>query len=281
MKKIFLFPLLLSAFLSCKREADTSDPEFQKLAEENQRLLEETHRKDSAVNSVLEAFGEIQTNLDIIREKEKILSVSAKDPELSQSQKDRIISDIQAINELMDKNRNTIQSMRGQLKKANLRISEIEKMIERLSKTIEERDTEISALKDDLARANTALKTLFEEYNARVEELHAQTEKANAAFYAFGTFRELKDQGIITKEGGFIGIGRAEKLKDNFNKSYFTGIDITQTKFILLDCKKARLVTSHPTGSYALEGNGRVERLVISNPDEFWAASRYLVVVTE
>ena len=96
------------------------------------------------------------------------------------------------------------------------------------------------------------------------------------------TSKELIAQGVLTKEGGFIGIGKAEKLKEDFNKNYFTQIDITESMSIPLACKKAKLITTHPSGSYKFDGpEGKIEKLTITNSEEFWSVSKYLVVVVE
>ena len=183
---------------------------------------------------------------------------------------------------MLIKNRERIASLSKKLKNANLKIGELEKMIERLSLQLEEKDVEIAELKNNLEKANAAYTTLFVEYNQRLDEIENQTEKMNIAYYAYGTSKELKEKGVLTKEGGFIGIGKAEKLKGDFNKDYFTQIDITQTKSIILASKKAKIITAHSSDSYTLEEvGGKIEKLVITNPNDFWSASKYLVVVIE
>ncbi|HCT70119.1 MAG TPA: hypothetical protein DF409_02750, partial [Bacteroidales bacterium] len=66
-----------------------------------------------------------------------------------------------------------------------------------------------------------------------------QTEELNTAYYVIGTKKELRDQNIITMEGGFAGIGRNKKMKEDFNQDYFTRVDITQLKSIPVLRKKA------------------------------------------
>ena len=89
-------------------------------------------------------------------------------------------------------------------------------------------------------------------------------------------------KGVITKKGGFIGIGKTEQLKQDFNTDYFTQVDITETQAIDLFSKKANILTSHPSDSYKLEGDDEsVDKLVILDPVRFWSASKYLVVVVE
>ena len=118
-------------------------------------------------------------------------------------------------------------------------------------------------------------------YTIAVEESTQKTEELNTAFYAFGTSKELVKQGVLTKEGGFIGIGKAAKLKDDFNKSYFTKVDITKVLSISILAKKAKLITSHPASSYKFVGEGKVDKLEITDSKEFWSVSKYLVIVVE
>jgi hypothetical protein len=87
---------------------------------------------------------------------------------------------------------------------------------------------------------------------------------------------------VLTKEGGFIGMGKAEKLKADFNKTYFTQVDVSETTSIPLACKKAKLITVHPTESYKFDGpEGKIEKLIITNTEEFWSTSKYLVIVVD
>ena len=284
MKKIFLL-LVISApfFFSCgignKKETTPLEDSLKNVA---QNLGGQVVAKDSAIFGFIRAFNEIQDNLDVIKDKEKLLTTSSQKGELNQDQKDKIIGDIQAIYDLMVKNKQKLSSVNKKLKKANLKIADFKQMIDRLNAQIAEKDGEISELKTQLEKLNVQLSEVSMNYQAAQELLEDKTDRLNKAFYAFGTSKELIKQGVLTKEGGFIGMGRAEKLKGDFNKSYFTQIDITETPSITLACKKAKLITTHPNGSYKFDGpDGKIEKIVITNPDEFWSASKYLVIVVE
>jgi len=284
MKKVFL-SLLISTlfFFSCGTGIDeTEQAREDSLKNANQDLSGQVVAKDSAIFGFIRAFNEIQDNLDVIKEKEKLLTTSSQTGELDQNQKDKIIIDIQAIYDLMVKNKQKLSSMNKKLKKANLRIAEFETMIERLNSQIAEKDMEISELKAELEKMNIEFTEVTMNYEAAQEMLEEKTDKMNKAWYAFGTSKELITQGVLTKEGGFIGIGKAAKLKDDFNKSYFTQIDVTETHSITLVCKKAKLITTHPSNSYKFEGpEGKIEKLSVTNPEEFWGVSKYLVIVVE
>jgi predicted nuclease with TOPRIM domain len=283
MKKYAFLLLLSTALISCnnsdKVSVEEPNPVRDSLNAENEKLKEELTQKDSAVNSFMQSFNEIEENLTIIKEKEKIITESKGDVK---NKKDQIVADIQAIYDLMAKNKQTINSMSGRLKKANLKIDEFQKMIERLNQQLADKDTEIESMKDQLEKLNIELTQVTENYNAKTEESNQKTSQLNTGYYAFGTSKELKTQGVITKEGGFIGIGKTEQLMKDFNKKYFTKIDIMQTTSIPLGSKKARILTTHPSSSYKMEGpEGKVEKLVITNPEEFWSSSKYLVIIVE
>jgi len=284
MKKIFLSLLIsLPFFYSCgngNEEAVTSYEDS--LKNVNQHLSGQVVEKDSAIFGFIRAFNEIQDNLDVIKEKEKLLTTSSQTGELDQNQKEKIITDIQAIYDLMVKNKQKLGSMNKKLKKANLKITEFQEMIDRLNSQIAEKDVEIAELKNVLEKLNIEFTEVTMNYEAAQEMLEEKTDKMNKAWYAFGTSKELITQGVLTKEGGFIGIGKAAKLKDDFNKSYFTQLDVTETNSIPLASKKAKLITTHSSNSYKLEGlKGKIEKLNITNPEEFWATSKYLVIVVE
>ena len=76
-------------------------------------------------------------------------------------------------------------------------------------------------------------------------------------------------------------MGKSTKLKDDFNKEYFTKIDASQTSSINIGAKKAKVVTSHPSSSYKLIGDKKVERIDILNAEDFWSNSKYLVIIIE
>jgi seryl-tRNA synthetase len=196
---------------------------------------------------------------------------------------------MQLIYDLMQKNKETIAQLKRKLKKSDARLIELEKMINTLQKQMEEKELEITDLKSKLEQMNikvtiltTSVDSLKTE-NANTENVIAnKTEELNTAWYVYGTRKELEEHQVITKEGGFIGIGRIEKLKDSFNKDYFTKVDITKLTSIPLNVKKAHLVTRHPSSSYKFEGSEKkVDKLNITNPTDFWSTSKYLVIVVE
>ncbi len=127
----------------------------------------------------------------------------------------------------------------------------------------------------------TQLKDSIIVINHQRSEISAMRNEINTVYYAIGTMKELKSNGIITKEGGFIGIGRTANVKQDFNVSYFTEANLTQLKAIPLNAKFAKLLTSHPSDSYKISGNKKVDSLYINNASSFWSESKYLVIIVK
>ncbi len=239
-------------------------------------------KQDSSIQSFIRGFNEIQDNLDEIKQKEKIVSEISKDPEARKSKEQQIVDDIQSIYDIMNKNKQRLASMKSKLKDSNKRNDELEKFISRLTLEIEQKDAQINDLKGQLEKMNVEMTNLNLNYEEATQESAVKTEKLNTAFYAFGTSKELIKNNVLTKEGGFIGMGKTAKMKDDFNKAYFTKVDVSVLSEIVLGAKKAKLVTTHPVGSYKIEGaEGKAEKLVITNVEDFWSISKYLVIVVE
>ena len=239
-------------------------------------------KQDSSIQSFIHGFNEIQDNLDEIKQKEKIVSENSKDPEVRKTKEQQIVDDIQSIYDIMNKNKQRLAAMKSKLKQSNTHNDELEKFVARLTTEIEEKDAQINDLKGQLEKMNVQMTALNLNYEEATQESAVKTEKLNTAYYAFGTSKELIKNNVLTKEGGFIGMGKTAKMKEDFNKAYFTKADISTLTEITLAAKKAKLITTHPAGSYKIEGaDGKAEKLVITNAEDFWSASKYLVIVVE
>jgi predicted RNase H-like nuclease (RuvC/YqgF family) len=283
MKKLFYLIALLPFAFGCggnKQEGVLSAEDSLKAVSGGQQVR--IHDQDSSIQSFIRGFNEIQDNLDVIKEKEKMVSANSKDAEMRKTKEQQIVDDIQSMYDMMNKNKQRLAAMKSKLKESNKKNEELEKFITRLTTEIEEKDAQINDLKSQLEKLNVEMTNLNTNYQEATQESAVKTEKLNTAFYAFGTAKELTKNGVLTKEGGFIGIGKSEKMKEDFNKTYFTKVDISTTNEIVLSAKKAKLITTHPAGSYKIVGtDGKADKLVITNAEDFWSASKYLVIVVE
>lgn len=249
--------------------------------------------KDAAILDFVSAMTEIQENLDSIKQIQNIVQVESSAVSEGQvKDKDKILSDIQIIADLMQRNREMVDKLQKQLGTSNSKVAELQRAIAVLNRQIEQKDAEIATLQAELAKLNidvSELNTRMNEMSAesmrkdqviqeKATTIESQTIAMNKAFYAFGTQKELVENDLVEKDGGFLGLGRTLKMKEDFNKAYFTEIDIREFSMLELHVKKAALITTHPAGSYHFEGEKTVESFVIDDPKEFWKTSKYLII---
>lgn len=283
-----VFPVMILA-AGCNQKNE----EIARLKATNDSLVSIGYVKDSTVIDFVNAFNDIQSNLDTIKMKEKIISKTVGgSSEIKTRSKDQINSDINLIYKLQQDNKAMVASLRSKLKTSGVHSVQLEEMVNNLNKQIEEKDVQIAQLKDELTKVNiqvTDLSTKVVDLNANVEDLSTQnkdkqqvienkTIELNTAYYVIGTTSYLKDKKIITKEGGFIGLGKSKELAPEMDKSNFTKVDITNFKSLPIMKDKVTILSSHPKSSYHLTGKNLSDSLVITNPKTFWSLSKVLVV---
>ena len=281
MKKIVLPALCMAvALASCNNIGQKNDT----LQIQNDSLMLELSNRDAELDEIMGAFNDIQEGFREINEAENRVDLQGGTLE-SQSSADRIKEDIRFISAKLKSNREQIAKLEEQLKNSNYQSAQLRKAIKNLTAELNAKQQQIETLQAELASKNIRIAELDEavmDLNKNVDELSAENEaktktveaqdKAlNTAWYVFGTKSELKDQKILK---------RGDVLKDNeFNKDYFTQIDIRKDKEIKLYSKRAELLTTHPAGSYELVKDDKNQlTLKITNPSNFWSVSRYLVI---
>jgi len=272
----------LLLFFSCN---NGDKQKIKDLSDQDSTLNVSNKAKDSSIMAYVRSFNEIQDNLDSIKKKAKILSNSSGE---ATDQKDQIIADMRSIGDLMMKNKKEIAALERKLKKANGNNAELQKMIEHLTQEVNEKDAEIAALQSQLAESNAQLKDVIQKFNDSMkvignqkEQITDVTNQMNTVYYAIGTAKELKQKGVIKKEGSIVGLGGAEELKKDFNQSYFTKADASTLKTLQLYGKFVQIVTNHPASSYKIAGSDKVDSLMISDSKAFWGNSKYLVIIVK
>ena len=242
--------------------------------------------KDSLINAVFADINAISENLALIKSRENLITV-AGESEGGRRPVEEIDNDIKAIDRLLRENRAKIESLQrsaAQLRKANLRIDGLEKMIADMNRQLAEKKAEVEQLRESLVRMGDEVKSLTEEVavrSAEVENLSGEKvelqNQLNTVYYIVGAEKELRDAQIINKQGF---IGRTLTVGRNSNFASFTMTDSRLLSEVPVGQKKATLVTSHPEGSYELvtDANKVVEKLIITDPVRFWESSKILII---
>ena len=242
--------------------------------------------KDSLINAVFADINAISENLALIKSRENLITV-AGESEGGRRPVEEIDNDIKAIDRLLRENRAKIESLQrsaAQLRKANLRIDGLEKMIADMNRQLAEKKAEVEQLRESLVRMGDEVKSLTEEVavrSAEVENLSGEKvelqNQLNTVYYIVGPEKELRDAQIINKQGF---IGRTLTVGRNSNFDSFTMTDSRLLSEIPVGQKRASVVTSHPEDSYQLvtAGDKVVEKLVITDPVRFWETSKVLII---
>lgn len=258
------------------------------VAVEDQRdsLTQVVSVKDSLINAVFDQINAITENLAQIRSRENLIAVAGQD-ESGARPVEQIRSDIAAIDGLLQQNRTKIASLErtaAQLRKANLRIGGLEKMIADLSGQLAEKRAEVDELRGKLDQMGVEVKNLTEqvaERSAEVDNLSGEKieleNRLHTVHYIVGSEKELRDAQIIDKQGF---IGRTLTVSRNRTLESFTQADSRLLSEIPIGKKKVTVVTPHAEDSYELvvDGNKVVEKLLITDPTRFWERSRVLIV---
>jgi tRNA splicing endonuclease len=254
---------------------------------QRQSFAELLTARDSTINEWLTTFDQIEKDLGTIVQKENLINVESTDSELSQDKRQQILDDIKNINTLLDLNKKKIAALNAELKKSGGSITGLQEKVAELENMIKQRENEITELKlaltnkdFEIDQLNTRVTDLQISVAQKDEKISKQTDEINTAYLVYGTYKDLKERGIVSKEGGFLGLGKKESLIEDFADSLFSQIDVTQTKTIPVNSKKAKLITNHPTNSYEMihEDEKTIAFIEIKDPVEFWKISKYAVV---
>lgn len=281
MKKIIVCVLAVAALVSCdsgaKKRAEV-------LSHERDSLMQVISDKDMELDDIMGVVSEVQDGFNRINEAEGRIVVTDGNVE-SVSTIQIIRENMQYIQDVMQQNREMISSLKDKLEKSKIAGEKTKKMVEDLTAQLEARNIKIQELEAQLAEKNIIISrqgdsilVLNENMNLLTEEnaqqartLKAQDEQLNAAWYVFGTKSELKEQKILV-DGDVL-------RSDAFNKEYFTKIDIRYDKEIKLYSKSAKILTNHPSGSYKLAKDNKGQYILqVTNPEQFWVTSKYLVI---
>lgn len=279
----FYFFALLLLLVGCGQKTDNS----KELAFLQQRDSLESiiQQKDNEINDIMGTMNDIEEGFRVINEAEQRVSVARQAEGASSTE--RIRENIQYIQQAMQQNRELINKLRNQLRQGSVHSEQLKRTVDNLTRQMEEKDTQIRQLQAELqakdvqigelteqvADLSSNVSTLREETTQKSQTISNQDKQLNTAWFVYGTKSELKEQHII--EDGKV-------LQSNFNREYFTKIDIRVDKEIRLYSRSAKLLTSHPASSYVLERDAQKQYVLrIQNPQLFWSTSKYLVVLVK
>jgi hypothetical protein len=290
MKKSLIAGIIINAAFMMGCSNHDAEKQAAQLLTEKDSLITLVNSKDSATSVVMNSLNDIESNLEEVKKHQNMITANTSTMERTGNIKDRISDDIIMINNLMDENKKKIAYLTSQMNETSYKLGNFEKLVSTMKDQIMAKDAELKELNDKLLAMNTdivELKSSNAELTSvserQMETIGNQTSKMNTAYYVVGTYKSLKTEKVIDKDGGVLGLGTTQRIKADFNPASFKKIDITETSIIPIEAKKIEILSTHPSGSYELEkdANKMITKLVIKDPERFWEASKYLVVMKD
>ena len=279
MKKLFIFAMCAMTLASCNEAAKKAENQARA---ERDSLNQVIAQKDDEINDMMTTLIDIEEGFREITEAQSRVTL-AKNGEGTNT-KQRITENFQFIQSMMQQNKDLIAKLQQQVRGSSIKSDKLKKIVASLTETMEKKDQQIVEMKEQLELKNIHIgelkyalnsmredaRALQDENDAQSKTINAQDKQLNTAWYACGTEKELKGQQILVK---------GKVLQGNFNKDYFTKIDIRVDNTIKLYSKSAKLLTTHPSSSYTLQPDANKQLILrITDPQTFWSTSKYLVV---
>ena len=289
MKKLIYAIACTLAVASCNQDAAKK---AEQVAQQQRDSLEQIiSQKDNEINDMMTTLSDIEEGFREITEAQSRVTLAKQGEGTNTMQ--RIKENFQFIQSQMQQNKELINKLKQQVRESSVKGGQLKKIIDNLTQQLETKDHQLQALREELDRKdihiaeldekvaslNTNVTSLKEDNEKKEETITSQDKALHTAWFVFGTKDELKTQRILSKDGLF---SKTKLLEKDFNKDYFTKIDIRIDKEIKLYSKSAQIMTSHPAGSYTLQRDANKQFVLrISDPDTFWSTSKYLVVLVK
>ncbi|MDD4107942.1 MAG: hypothetical protein PHH93_04400 [Prolixibacteraceae bacterium] len=277
----------------------SKNSQINRLSTEKNNLSSLIEVRDSVINDLDSTISGIEDNLTFIKDKRGQLELDQSESE--SDRKTKIIEDIALMNTMLEESEKKIEelndklassgielkSFRSRISKLTTELEEQNRVIAQLQQELEERDYQIAEMGEKVTQLETRVLVLNDTVIVMGDSLKNSTERIdlldhelNKAWWAFGTFRELKDNGVVTREGGlFRLVGANKTLKSDLNENYFSELDIRQTKKIPLFVDKADIISEHSDSSYHfVYQDNKIAYLEIEDPQEFWKLTKYAVI---
>jgi hypothetical protein len=279
---LLLLPLLLLVSCDKKKVAQLTN-DLDSLKAQNEQLVQENRSIKMYVDEVSKVIESVDQDLDKIVENEidiRQMTEGAKPGTMQAEIKNKLgkigqyILDSKAkISDLEEKllaNKQEVKGLKTLVANLKAKITDKENEIADLMQ-------QIGVLKSDIDKMGVEIKTKEE----LIADQQSIIEEHRKRYYVFGTENELKDKGIIVKEGGFLGIGKTTKVAPTLDIQYFNVIDSEEDFEISIPVgmNKIKVISPHDAISYEISGDENLAMLRILDPDKFWEATKCLVLV--
>ena len=276
------FPSCVSSSESVSDEIKAIDSLQKELNSKNQALVSLEFDKvnnDSVVNLYALYLQKIKENINEINRQELLINKAKNNPDFFEKDTSDIIESIKILSKKLQENESMIMALNNAVSQEKSKNSQFASKVSALNEEIAKSNREVYFLREELNSLNASFESVFNKYKLQNQTINKLNKKLNEVAYVVGSKLELLENGILTKSGGIIGIGKTRKLNSDLNTNYFTYVSKYDLKSIQLGYKTVRIITSHPSNSYKwFNKNEVIDSLVILNQKDFWNNSKFLVL---
>jgi hypothetical protein len=270
-----------AAAISRARAASAEAAQQQQLA---QRL---SAQKDSLTGVILEAdnfIAQIDSQVSRVKglPKGRRDTASFESPiaEQIQARKDMLnrvsslVERTQQTAAALDASRRRERALRGQVDSLERRVEKDRELIDQLGRTIQRKTVMIAELQTRVDSVITELSTARAMYSK--------------AYYVIGSEDELVEKGIVVREGGanllIVRPGRTLQPARQLDRDIFTAIDAREVREISVPdtTRRYTVVSRQNLDNAVVAERDRASfrgHLKIANVEQFWAPSRFLIIV--
>jgi hypothetical protein len=295
MKSLPLIVVLIFLAIGCNNRSDELQQQIGTLQNSNNQLKQDLNSRDEYVNKITDSINAVYLSIEDLRLRE---SAMMKEKTALESTKKMTQDEIRArlgerinyISAILSQNHKRINDLQAKLAASKKQYAGLKKIVDNLTKTLEERDSTIARLGvkvQGLERDVNDKNLTITEKNAAISQrdsvIASQHGEITTSFFISGTREDLEKMGIIKKEGGFPWglFGSTMTLGTVFDKKYFKPIDNTSEITIQVDGKIEQVIPKRNAQCYkqATPDDG-LSTLTITDPVNFWK-DKYLVIVTD
>ena len=293
MKKIFV--IVMAAFRLFFASCVDNDEQAAAVADSLQSVIDQ---KDVEIDALFEVLSDIENNLTAVSSRySQIATLRQQHPEKNANVKGQITDQLAVIENIMSQNKAKIASLNSKVANLNEENSKLQTFIESLNARMAEQENQINGLMNELTISKETIKKLSgnvdeltqanQEKDSRIaqqqEEMAYLADQSHRAYYVIGSYDELKEKGVVNKEGGLL--FKTQKATNNVNVKNFTLIDKNKVTSFDVNLRKARLISKHPEGSYEFvydeTDSKMVRKLVVKDVAAFWSNTDFLIVSTK
>ncbi|HEY3287366.1 MAG TPA: hypothetical protein VGJ96_09660 [Gemmatimonadaceae bacterium] len=296
MRKTFLFAAAAVLALSACVSKDKYEKELEQV-----KLI--SSEKDSLLKDVMattQFIADVNTEIGKVRDAKAgkpVVGATGELPSASPAeQRAQMVAKVKALAERVNEaesrlaaSRQRVAALTGDNSGLKQQLAQYDSTITAFKSIIENQKAEIASLTSQVAALtgeNLSLKTdkaqLTTEKETLTTEKAALTVERNTVYYVIGTKDELRKKGIIVKKGGILGIAATDIPATTLNPADFTAIDKTQVSSISLPKadKSYRVLSRQDLSATDQPVKGGYKgAIAIKNAEQFWSASKFLIIV--